>query len=250
MSVMNIKDKMGFGIEGLIQHGPITIVALGDSVTHGSLCPSDVMDYETAYWNRLRKKLLAVSDFIPINVINAGIGGGTAYTALKRLDSQVLKHEPDLVIVCFGLNDINHPVEHYRQGLQGIFERCLATGAQVIYMTPNMLNTRVAEDVEDCYREYAAVTAETQNSGTMDMYMEAGRQVAKEMGVPICDCYAMWKELAAQGEDITMLLANRINHPSREMHELFADSLFKILFPEEAAVEATGTTSTMYVDQQ
>lgn len=245
---MDIKQKMQFGIEELIKYGPITIVALGDSVTHGSLAPSDVMDYETVYWNRLRKKILSVADFIPVNVINAGIGGGTAYTALARLDSQVLNHNPDLVIVCFGLNDINHPVEHYQQGLRGIFERCMAAGAQVIFMTPNMLNTYVAEDVEDKYREYAAVTAEIQNGGTMDRYMDAGRQVAAEMGVPVCDCYAMWKE-KSKTEDVTMMLANRINHPTREMHELFADSLFRMLFPEEFAVDG-GNNSTMYVDQQ
>lgn len=245
---MDIKKKIQFGIEELIEHGPITIVALGDSVTHGSVAFSDEMDYESVYWNRLRKKILAVNDFIPVNVINAGIGGGTAFTALKRLDKQVLAHSPDLVIVCFGLNDINHPLEHYTESLRSIFERCRNAGADVIYMTPNMLNTYVAEDVEDRYREYAAVTADIQNNGQMDRYIDGGRAAATEMGVTVCDCYARWKELS-KTQDTTVLLANRINHPSREMHELFAECLFRQLFPEKFNVE-NDNNSTMFVDQK
>lgn len=244
---MDIREKLRFGIEELNEYGPITIAALGDSVTHGSVAFSDEMDYESVYWNRLRRKILAVRDFVPVNVINAGIGGGTAYTALKRLDRQVLVHAPDLVIVCFGLNDINHPLHHYTDSLRTIFGRCLDAGAQVIFMTPNMLNTYVAEDVEERYRDYAAVTAGFQNGGQMDAYMDGARTAAAQAGVPVCDCYARWKELS-KTQDTTMLLANRINHPVRDMHELFADSLFRQLFPDGFPAEAA-EASTMYVDQ-
>ena len=37
-------------------------------------------------------------------------------------------------------------------------------------------------------------------------------------------------------QDTTMLLANRVNHPIREMHELFADSLFRIIFADEPEI--------------
>ena len=41
--------------EDLYTQGPITIVAFGDSVTHGCL-QAGVKNYESVYWNRLRKK--------------------------------------------------------------------------------------------------------------------------------------------------------------------------------------------------
>ncbi len=44
---------------------------------------------------------------IPVNVINSGIGGMTALGSLPRLESQVLTHRPDLIIVAFALNDIS-----------------------------------------------------------------------------------------------------------------------------------------------
>ena len=49
-----------------------------------------------------------------------------------------------------------------------------------------------------------------------------------EMGVPVADAYGVWKK-RSETEDITMLLANRINHPTREMHELFAEKLFETI---------------------
>ena len=47
---MKIIDKLNMDYNGLIENGPITIVAFGDSVTHGAVGP-DEFDYETVYWN-------------------------------------------------------------------------------------------------------------------------------------------------------------------------------------------------------
>ena len=227
---MKIKEKLQLDYNGLIEHGPITIVAFGDSVTHGFL-NGDEIDVDTVYWNRLRRKLNAVRDYVPVNVINAGIGGITAHGSLERMEKQVLVHEPDLVTVCFGLNDVNGTLEEYVSALRTIFERCKNAGADVIFLTPNMLNTYIAPDTEDKWLEYAAKTADMQNSGKMDSFMDAARALAKEMGVPVADCYAEWKK-RSETEDTTLLLANRINHPTREMHELFAQKLFEIIMAE------------------
>lgn len=236
-SVMKIQDKIHLKISDLDKHGPINIVAFGDSVTHGAVGPGE-LDYETVYWNRLRKKILPLCGEIPVNVINAGIGGTTAKASVLRIDTQVLNHTPDLVIVCFGLNDVNGPLEDYLEALREIFARC-AAACEVVFLTPNMLNTYVAEDTAEKHLAYAAKTAEMQNGGKFDLYIHSAKALAEEMGIPVCDCYAKWKELS-KIRDTTMLLANRINHPTREMHELFAQSLFELLFPEEKSPTETG----------
>lgn len=210
---MKIKEKLLLDQAGLMEHGPITIVAFGDSVTHGAFLE---MDFEAAYLHRLWKKLISIKpQYVPINMINAGIGGLNATNSLPRLEKQVLKHEPDLVIVCFGLNDINTPLEDYLSSLRTIFEKCLAAGAEVIFMTPNMVTTR----------------DERQLNGYVDHYFEEAKAVAKDVGVKVCDCYAKWKKLS-ETVDINHLLANGINHPIREMHALFADSLYEIIFED------------------
>ena len=228
--LMKIKDKINLDRAGLEKYGPITIVAFGDSVTHGELAIGK-RNYETVYWNRLKKKINAVRDYVPVNVIDAGISGITAKASLGRIESQVLKHEPDLVIVCFGLNDVLGSLEDYIDSLRVIFEKTLASGAEVIFMTPNMLNTYVHENTDKNYYKYAVVTARYQNEGRMDTYISEAVKLAKDMGVTVCDCYAKWKELS-KTEDMMEKLINHINHPTPEMHELFADSLFKTIFDE------------------
>lgn len=225
--IMHVIDKLFMEKEDLIRNGPITIVAFGDSITHGAVGFGEI-DYDTVYWNLLRKKLHSVRNFVPINVINAGIGGITAGDSVERMDKQVLSHTPDLVIVCFGLNDVNDPLERYLNALRTIFQKCIQANIDVIFMTPNMLNTYVAEGTTEKYVAYAETTAIYQNEGRMDMYMEKARSLAEEMGITICDCYSEWKQLSKE-TDTTMLLANWINHPVREMHELFADRLFRII---------------------
>ena len=240
---MKISEKINLDREGLIEHGPITIVAFGDSVTHGALRPGE-FDYETVYWNRLGRKINSIRRYVPVNVINAGIGGITANGSLGRIDKQVLAHNPDLVIVCFGLNDIFGALETYLGSLEEIFTKCKNSGAEVIFMTPNMLNTTVNEETPAGVYDYAITTARFQNEGRMDLYMESAVKLAEKMGVKVCDCYKKWKKLS-ETQDITPLLANRVNHPTREMHELFAQSLFETIF-EGTDIVANAETCTMY----
>ena len=178
---MNVREKMLLDKQGLLEQGPINIVILGDSVSHASFL--DYHNYEAVYWNVLKKKLYAERSYVPINMICASVGGTTAREALPRLERDVLCHRPDLVIVCFGLNDVNGSLEDYLTPLREIFSRCRATGADVIFLSPNMLNTSVDPEVTpSIYLEYAHKTAEMQNGGRMDSYIYSAIALAKEMG--------------------------------------------------------------------
>ncbi len=225
---MKITEKILMDRESLEKHGPITIVAFGDSITHGAFS-KDEFDYENVYWNILKRKINAIRNYVPVNIINAGIGGQTASDSIARIDRDVLSHNPDLIIIAFGLNDINLPLDNYLRALETIFEKSLKSEADVIFMTENMLNTYVADDTHPDLLEFAKITANYQSSGKMDLYMSEAVKLAKSCGVTVCDCYSKWKKLN-KTQDTTMLLANRINHPTKEMHELFAQSLFEIIF--------------------
>lgn len=225
---MKIKDKINLDYNGLVEQGAVNIVVFGDSVTHGALGPDEI-NYETVYWNQLKKRINGVRNYIPVNVINSGIGGITAAASLHRMERDIFSHHPDLVIVCFGLNDVNGSPDEYLASLKRIFTECKDREIETIFMTPNMLNTYVADDTLEELKEYAAKTAEMQTSGRMDSFMQKAVELAENMGIKVCDCYKKWKELS-ESCDVTMLLANRINHPIKEMHTLFCDSLFEIIF--------------------
>ncbi len=215
--------------------GTPVIAFLGDSVTHGAFeciqgdTAGCIFDFDAVYHTRLQKMLLTVNPWLPVSIINAGVAGDNAPMGLARLERDVIAHKPDICVVNFGLNDLSETVEEYVAALRAIFTRLREAGIVPILLTPSMLNTYVHPDTIPMYQEFAAVTAGWHVSGHMDAYVEAARSMAREMGIPVADAYARWKELEAAGMDITAGLANYINHPSREQHQVFADVLFETL---------------------
>lgn len=220
-------------------HAPVKIAFLGDSVTHGCFeiykGPNRIdvaFDYDQVYHTKLRKLLSSVFPAVPVNIINAGVSGGSAKDGLERVDRDIIASAPDLAVVCFGLNDVLGEaagLKEYTDALQGIFKKLKASGIETIFMTPNMMNTYVNPEIDEAYTEIAEKTAELQNSGMLDKYIDGAREVCKKEQIPVCDCYKKWKHLYEAGTDVTALLSNRINHPTREMHMLFAASLFEMI---------------------
>ena len=218
-----------------------TIAFLGDSVTQGCFeCFTDergnietVFDREAAYHHDLEKILSLLYQNVPINLINAGLSGTTAEFGLQRLERDVLTYHPDLTVVCFGLNDCGRGlgyVSEYADNLRGIFQRLLDDGGEVIFMTSNMMNPYVScHFTDERLKKFSETTMKNENEGILAAYFDAAKQVAMEMGIPICDVYAKWKRMEAFGVKIPDLLSNYINHPVRPMHWLFASSLLDTL---------------------
>lgn len=71
-----------------------SILAFGDSLTYGTGTSPDKA--YPAVLSRLIKR----------NVINAGVPGELSKDGLKRLTALLQKHQPELVIICHGGNDI------------------------------------------------------------------------------------------------------------------------------------------------
>lgn len=209
-----------------------TIVFLGDSVTRGYF--RGYVDENSVFHARLKRKLNYLYPTANINMINAGIGATTATFGLERLDRDVLSRNPDLCVVCFGLNDAPYREEglpRYLNSLKEIFLKVKKFGSEVIFMTPNMMNTCLIDElIEERHKETAKRTMDLQNSGMYETYVKSAVKMAKEMEVMVCDCYSIWKKLADKGVNTTALLSNGINHPREEMHELFANELLKCMF--------------------
>jgi len=225
---VKLSEKLTLTCADLTEHGPVTLAFFGDSVTHGYFV-DDVPDYDAVYHARLTRMLHRDHPVVPINVINGGIGGTTAKASLARLERDVISHCPDLAVVCFGLNDVTGSIEDYAFAMDEIFRRLKEAAIPAALLTPCMLNTYVDERVRPDLAKYAHVTCECQVSGKMDRFMDAARDCARRHGAHICDCYAQWQALAAAGTDTTQLLCNLINHPARDMHQLFADALYDLI---------------------
>ena len=233
---MKAKAKDNFNREG------VTIAFLGDSVTQGCFeiykTEDDrietVFDKKASYEMGVFDILCTLFPSVTVNIINAGISGDCAPRGLRRVEKDVLRHEPDLVLVCYGLNDCSlteNSIQKYTDSLRQIFEKIKESGSELIFMTPNMMNTYVSAALKDSdFVKVAEESATKQNSGRFDAHIDAARELCREMEVPVCDCYAIWKKLAASGVDTTALLSNKINHPTREMNKMFAYEIVKTMF--------------------
>ena len=205
----------------------------GDSITEGCFeivtinGKTEILrDKSACYATRLENALRHEYPETELSFFNAGLSGHAVEDGLGRIQSDVLDQNPDLVITCFGLNDVYYRDADVFAGRLGeVFRILRSRNIAVIYMTPNMLNRYVSPNTNEAVLETARDCADCQNTGVLDKYMDAARKKAAEYDIPVADAYAAWKQLDAYGIDTTQLLCNWINHPSRKMHALFSDTI-------------------------
>ncbi len=216
------------------------IAFLGDSVTQGVFEvyeKNDKMEYVidslSVYPKKVAEMLRRLYPDMPFSVINSGLNGSTATAGYERLKNDVLPQKPDLLVVCFGLNDSNaemEGLETYKTALRNIFREAKEAGTEIIFMTPNMFNTHSGKvEPGNILEPLADIFAKRQLTGVFDAYMDAARQICREEEITLCDCYAIWKTMFECGIDTTSLLSNGLNHPIRKMHILFAQQLVQII---------------------
>lgn len=237
---MKIADKIQRKVKKFDCDSPVKIAFLGDSVTHGCFETEEKQDgvvecdYDgnAVYHARLKNLFGAAFPYCPVNIINAGISGGNAKAGFERLERDVLSAHPDLAVVCFGLNDVfgrEAGLQEYLDAMEAIFQTLKKHDTEAILLTPNMMCTYIVPQLSGWLRDTADACADLQNGGMMDAYMNGVRNLCERIQVPVCDCYQIWKNLANHGADIPWLLANHINHPIRELHQIFASELFRLI---------------------
>ena len=211
-----------------------TIAFLGDSVTQGCFEVYEtggggldtVYEPENNYAAKTASILRQLCPGAQLNVIAAGISGDSAPGGNSRLDRDVLPFRPDLTVVCYGLNDSGGGmagIERYTAALESIFTRLKEAGSEVIFMTPNTMNFNTSCHIQsDLFKRLAVQFAKVMEDGVLDAYIHAAKATAEKCGVPVVDCYSKWKAMEAAGINTTELLSNKLNHPTRDMHWLFA----------------------------
>jgi lysophospholipase L1-like esterase len=221
------------------RYAPPLVVCIGDSVTHGCFEVWEardgglgcVYDFAAVYHERLREALALLYPGAAPTIVNAGVSGDNAPGGLWRLERDLLSKQPDLAIVCFGLNDVHRGMEgldDYVRAMDGILARLM--DLPLILLTPNMMNTAIAPELTTpALLAIAEAAAALQNNGTMDAYMDAARELAVKRGAALCDEYGRQKIYHTRGVDTDRLLCNHINHPVRAIHGHWGQDLLNLI---------------------
>jgi lysophospholipase L1-like esterase len=136
------------------------IVFIGDSITDG-------FTYPLLY----RQALATAGRPVPL-LFNAGIGGDTAHGVRQRLDRDVFVHQPDLVTLSIGINDVLHDVTlaDYSNDVRAIVAALRGKGLPVVILTTTTLGPKQAA-------KHAALAA----------YNQFLRELAKEQGCRLAE---------------------------------------------------------------
>ncbi|MGY8643102.1 MAG: SGNH/GDSL hydrolase family protein [Verrucomicrobiales bacterium] len=200
---------------------PVKIICFGDSVTGVYYHTGGVR----AYTNMLGIALKQIHPKADVTMINAGISGHTTVNALARIDRDVIAHQPDVVTVMFGLNDVgkNVSIEDYRKNLIEIVKRCRAAGSKVVLCTPNAVVTTKARPIEK-----------------LTKYCNVIREVAKEHGVPLCDSFAEFEAMGKRDREAWLMTLSGEIHPNMAGHKAIAEQLARTITGQTTSLVDVG----------
>ena len=225
--------------DGLERKNPV-IVALGDSVTAGhfefngnpeelfakvdagELGENDaveITDARECYLEKFRAMLIDKYEQTSVSTINAGIAGDTMYGMARRVYRDVIRYQPDLVLINGSLNwgvECGDS-EDYRKVLAQVVKVIKSeTKADIVLMTPNM--------------DQPGPFGNPKSS--LDERVEIIRELAQKEHVCLADTYKVWKAYEKEGFPVKELLANGMNHPSITGHEMYAIVLMQLFEAE------------------
>ena len=202
----------------LIAAQPTTVVCFGDSVTGVYYHTGGLRAYPELIEIALRKQFPKCE----LRVINAGVSGDTTSLGLARLEKDVLEREPHLVTVMFGLNDMKWlPLEQFRSNLVEIAKRVSNRGAEVLFCTPNSIESSSDRPV--------ARLAE---------FVAATNQVGSELRLPVADVFSAWEQIrAADATGFTLLLSDTV-HPNLDGHKQTAAMITQAVGRRKTSLKA------------
>lgn len=170
---------------------PVTIVAFGDSNTETTWHTHGRMNWPAL----LAEALFEAHGNGAAVVINSGRCGGSFREGLTRLEHAVLRYQPDLVIIAFGMNDATRGLD----GLADFEADARATiaairkrgTAEILIRTPNPV---VAVHGLPLPPGTPPGTPWYNDQRPLAAYVEALRRVAASTGCDLCDHYKLWTE--------------------------------------------------------
>ncbi|MEK6260660.1 MAG: sulfatase-like hydrolase/transferase [Planctomycetota bacterium] len=154
-----------------------------------------------------------------VALFNRAIGGWNINSGLKDLD-QLIAHQPDLVIVAYGMNDVGYRnPEAYRAGVAKLIERLRAANpdVEVILVATMLGNDQWHHTPREMFPKYLDA-----------LKLLAGAEGTATNGIALADLTSLWTEMLKRKRD-SDLTGNGVNHPSDFGHRVYASAILALL---------------------
>lgn len=208
-------EQLGALRAKLRAHQPVTIVMLGDSISTGldASALSQADPRQPGYPDLIAAALQTRSGS-PVTLHNLAVSGMDAAWGLTQIPA-VLTHQPDLLLLAFGMNDASGkrtPAEFARLSSE-IVQRVRAAQPQcsAILVSSMTANAEWIHAAPDLYPAYARAL-----------------ENLRAPGVAFADVTATWTAVE-QRKKYLDLTGNGLNHPNDYGHRLYADVILQVI---------------------
>ena len=152
----------------------IRVLFFGDSITQAGIQPNGYI---------IKMDSIIKQSHLPdsIELTGAGIGGNKVYDLYLRMEDDVLKKNPDVVIIYIGINDVWHKAssgtgtdaDKFEKFYRAIIKKLQDKNIKVIVCTPSVIGERNDNS--------------NQQDGDLNQYSSIIRAIAKDLSLPVCD---------------------------------------------------------------
>jgi acyl-CoA thioesterase I len=179
--------------------------ALGDSLTSGWMVQKGYLDFLN---DMLQNAYLKAE----IKLNNLGLPGDTARGGLFRLQHQVIKSQPDAVLIQFGINDLysDIPANDYKSNVEAMVHLI-----QEKYSAEIILVTSV------CF-----VTPG--DNAAINTFYQKLAELSEDYGLPLVKVHEYWRSKLDKGTPYDSIVKNDYVHPTEAGYQLMAEAIMQV----------------------
>jgi lysophospholipase L1-like esterase len=195
------------------------VLFFGDSITQAGVNPGG---YIKLIDSLIRQEGLENN----YETIGAGIGGNKVYDLYLRMEEDVLRKSPDIVIVYVGVNDVWHKSSSgtgtdfpkFGKFYESLVTKLQTAGSKVIIATPAVIGERNDNS--------------NQQDGDLNLYSNWLRTFAAKNNLPLVDLRALFQQYSVknnpENKESGILTTDRV-HLNRNGNLLVAEEMWKVI---------------------
>lgn len=208
--------------KALENKNPLTVLLNGDSISanaqvSGSL---NIPPYQPGYGDML---IQALEDHYgcPIHFINTSVGGKDTNWAVENIDTNINDHNPDLLIIAFGMNDGGKSPEFFEERIRTMVQLVRAKNplCEIILVATSLPNPILTDPKAKFW-------------GNQEFFLDRLNAIAADSslggGIAVANITDMHRYLLSK-KSFQDLTSNNVNHPNDFFYRCYAQFLYGML---------------------